>query len=204
MRRSTVAFAVLVGAAVVDLVACNTISGVGDFTFGTASSTASSGGGASTTTSTSGGTAGSTPSAGGSGGGGLEVRCGNKTCPVTSDAGACCYDNLTEFPHQSARCVDAPPASDGCSVSDAGRETRIECSRPGDCPEGICCATYGGIDADAGKAWYSIVKCKAACDTANDERVVCGPDGGGCPMTDASQFGCTQSMLLQTGYFTCK
>jgi hypothetical protein len=202
MRRCTVAFAALFGAALLDLVACNTISGVGDFTFGTASSTASSGGGPST--STAGGTAGSTPSGGGSGGGGLSVACVKKKCAVSPDGGACCYDNLTEFTDESGRCVDGPPASDDCSASDAGRETRIECSRPGDCPTGVCCATYGGIDADAGKAWYAIVKCESSCVPADNQRVVCDPDGGGCPMTDGSKLSCTPSTILQTGYFTCK
>lgn len=202
MRRSTVAFAVLVGAAVIDLVACNTISGVGDFTFGTASSTASSGGGTSTST----GSGGLSASAGGAGGG-LTVPCAKKTCPVSPDGGACCYENLTEFPEESGRCVDAPAATDGCMTTDVdgGRETRIECSRPGDCPDGLfCCGTIGGSDADGGTAWYTIVTCQATCDFSANQRVVCDPDGGVCPTNDGSVLACTQSMILQTGYFTCK
>ncbi len=203
MRRSTLALAAVLGALSVDAVACNSISGVGDFTFASASSTTGAGLGGST--STAGGAAGaSSASTGGGGSGGsasLQVACPKMNCAVTPGGRACCYDNPTEHAKESGRCVDKPIGKDGCDTAsaDGGRETRIECSGPADCDAGACCATYGGMDPDAGGAWYSLVQCKNTCGA--QDITLCDPMAtDGC--TDHNKT-CAPSMLLPSGYFVC-
>jgi hypothetical protein len=151
------------------------------------------------------GTAGGAPGGGGgSGGAGLDVACPTVKCAVVPDAGACCYDNATEHPKASGRCVDKPAVNDGCITdgSDGGKETRIECGGPDDCPDASCCATYGGMDPDAGGAWYSIVACKSACGAA--DITLCDPEAT-MPCADKNHPGdaCDQSQLLPPGYFIC-
>jgi predicted small secreted protein len=201
VRRSTFAFAVVLAAISADVAACNTISGVGDFTFTSGSAATGSGGGAAT--STAGGAAGASSMSGGGGSGGavLEVACPKMKCVVTPGERACCYDNPTEHGTASGRCVDKPIGKDGCVTdsSDGGRETRIECSTPADCDGGACCATYGGMDPDAGGAWYSLVACKDKCGA--EDITLCDPMvQGACTDHNAT---CGPSDILPSGYFVC-
>jgi hypothetical protein len=205
MRRPTLALAAVLAFVAIDVVACNTISGVGDFTFAAASSTAGAGGSMTTTTPSTGGSGGKGGSGGAAGGPGVEVACPVMKCPVTPDGGACCFDNPTEHDNKAAgRCVDMPAIDDGCITdsSDGGKETRIECSGPADCAGLSCCATYGGMNPDAGAAWYSIVTCKSACGPS--DITLCDPDAGTCASGNNPEGGvCNQSKLLPPGYFVC-
>jgi hypothetical protein len=206
MRRSTLVLAMIVGAAVLDVTACNGISGVGDYSFGTASSTSGGAGGPTTTTTTE-GTAGSTASGGGAGGAELTVDCSGKvSCSVVANAKACCFDNPTIHKDAGGHCTSGKSATDDCNTNanDKGYETRIECATPDDCPNEFCCGTYGGPNPDAGEAWYTIVSCKKKCEIP--DRIICDPKGQKCPVDDGgTEAGaCAQSQLLPTGYDICQ
>ena len=205
MRRATLGVCLGLGLAlaVADLAACNAISGVGDFSFGSSSATSSASGSTGGHGSSSSGAGGNpTTGSGGAGGAALTVPCLKKECPVAPNAEACCYDNTVTHAAEDGRCVVGKPGEDGCKASDddAGRETRIECHVPSDCPDGkLCCGQR--IDNDAGAVYYRIVACETSCPSPNlqlcDSASTCpvGPDGG---------LSCTQSDILPAGYLVCK
>ncbi|HVY49150.1 MAG TPA: hypothetical protein VHB21_24840 [Minicystis sp.] len=220
MKRRVALACVLVGAAAADVAACNAISGVGDFTFGSggssssATTTATSVNASSSTGSSSSGagaggsssTAGGSSAGGGATGGGdagFLVPCGPVSCEVV-DKKACCFDNLlVRLQDQNDRCVDGTTATDGCTtenVADGGRETRIECERPDECPQGdVCCGTRIAVGT---VAYYATVACQSAC--ASPNIVLCTTAADCPPPADGGVPHCQPSQLLPNGYLVCK
>ncbi|MRG91232.1 hypothetical protein [Polyangium spumosum] len=130
------------------------------------------------------------------------VACGAVTCPVENE-GACCWHDA----QSQGECVNGPENNDGCNTSSSGRETRIECQLPQDCPAGtVCCAD---LNQSQGGNWYSLTRCADTC-TYGPQRVVCDPQApdSDCPVVQTQngpvQTNCEPSTILPDGYQICR
>jgi len=131
------------------------------------------------------------------------ISCGDTMCPIGGEA-ACCWDEYGQNGDPQGECVSGPPDADNCTTDFSGKETRIECQLPDNCPAGmVCCADIN----TGGGNWYSNVRCTDTCPYPG-EITVCDPAAPNCPVVQTGggmvQTVCEQSGILPTGYFICR
>lgn len=197
----------IVAVALIGELACNALTGVGDYAFDGASGGASTSGrgGATASGSTVGSTAsnggaatggagqGGTTSAGGMGGttaaGGagptFQVPCAAMLCPVKE---VCCVQIMGGNSNVQLGCA----APGGCPMA---TDFEVTCDGPEDCQGAdVCCGHYTGTHWDA-------ISCLATCTNfAGGERVMCG--GPGAPNMLLCTNMCLASNAL-SGYYYC-